>query len=33
VRDDDIEGKTWDGDARLSIEAPPSLSRACFDHH
>jgi hypothetical protein len=36
VRDNDIEGKTREGktrddDARLTIEVPCSLARACFD--
>eukprot|EP00230_Micromonas_polaris_P009415 CAMPEP_0117633946 /NCGR_PEP_ID=MMETSP0802-20121206/5416_1 /TAXON_ID=38833 /ORGANISM="Micromonas sp., Strain CCMP2099" /LENGTH=76 /DNA_ID=CAMNT_0005438549 /DNA_START=534 /DNA_END=761 /DNA_ORIENTATION=- len=31
VRDNDIEGKTRDGNARMSIQMPPYLARACFD--
>jgi|TARA_B110000971_G_scaffold88323_1_gene90714 hypothetical protein len=31
VRDNDIEGKTRDAVARMSIEDPPYLARACFD--
>jgi hypothetical protein len=31
VRDNDIEGKTRDGDTRLCIEVPLYLALVCFD--